>query len=376
MRGLYAHIPFCLRKCHYCDYVITTRRSSEFVRSFFEAFEKETCRARERFGALSFDTLYFGGGTPSALSGPEVLRLAGLLRRNFSFAAGYEFTCEANPGDVDPEKLRHYREAGINRLSLGAQSFNDVLLKDMGRVHTSRQIIKTVEAVQCAGFPNISLDLIIRLPAQTVEDVRDSVRQAVGLGVQQIAVYDLDLHGRTVYGMRRSRGELKLPDEDLHAEMMTAIEEGLEAAGFVHYELTSFAKPGFESKHNLIYWHNQEYLGLGPGAFSYLNGVRYQFASDVNRYLKKCETGDWKNDEEDKIGSEEKELETLVTGLRLREGVMLKDFPIIGERIKAAAQIFRDGGWLEETGGRLALTCRGRFVADRIFFELISAVKV
>jgi oxygen-independent coproporphyrinogen-3 oxidase len=374
MTGLYVHIPFCSKKCHYCDYVITTKRSPEFVSRFFCALEKETQRARERLGMLSFDTLYLGGGTPSALSGEDMIRLVRMLRSHFSFADGGEATCEINPGDVDGEKLAVYRELGINRVSIGAQSFDDALLKDMGRPHTARDIVETVTTVKEKGFENISLNIIVRLPRQTIRDVRESIRQAVSLGAHQIAVYDLDLHDRTVYGGRRSRGELKLPDEESHAEMMAAVEEELATEGFIHYELTSFAKPGFESRHNLIYWHNQEYLGLGPGAFSYLGGMRYQFAPDVNRYLQKCDADDWTNDTEDRILPEEKEMETLVTGLRLREGIAISDYPLIAKKISPSVRSFTGGGFFEEQNGRMRLTKRGRFVADRIFSELAGAI--
>lgn len=295
-----------------------------------------------------------------------------LLRREFHFNSEGEWTCEVNPGDVDAGKLAVYRELGINRISLGAQTFNDSLLKDMGRLHTAQQTVETVRQARQCGFENISLDLMIAIPAQTLEDVREAVRQTIALNAAQAAVFDLDVADPTVYGFRRRRGQLNFPAEELHQAMMTLIEEDLTRSGYRHYELTNFARTGFESRHNLIYWNNREYLGLGPGAFSYMEGVRYQFSADVNRYLAKCGREDWTRDIEDRLSPEEKEFETLLTGLRLAEGIDLDHFEIIRRRVEEKAKALTDSGLVERRGSRLALTRPGRFLSDRIFSELLE----
>ena len=368
-RGLYVHIPFCHKHCHYCDFVITTNRSDPSRARFFSALQKEIQHAREKYGRLTFDTIYFGGGTPSTLSVEEMTKLLGGLREAFDFRPGFEFTCEMNPEDANPEKLSGFRKLGMNRASLGVQSFSENLLSNMGRNHTADDTVRAVKAIKDAGFESISLDLIIKLPGQTVSDVSDSLDRIITLNPGQVSVYDLDVHDSTVYGSLAKKGKLILPSEDTHMEMASAVESKLSGAGFVQYELTNFARPGFESKHNLIYWHNQDYLGLGPGAFSYLNGIRYQFAPSVSRYFEKSVAGDWALDTEDVIDEKKKEIETLLTGLRLREGIDLNQFRVIRPSIEN--NLVNLDGLLEKRGTRVTFTNRGRFLAETVFRQLV-----
>ena len=328
--------------------------------------------ACDHYGPLSFETLYLGGGTPSSLSLSELKRLLEKVRATFRFKKGYEFTCEFNPGDGDEAKLKALCEIGVNRISLGCQSFQDEILQRLGRRHTVRDIEETVLKIRQAGIRNISFDLMLRLPGQTVEDFRDSLRQCIALEASQVSLYDLEVHEETPFGKIQREGGLDLPVEAGHARMYESAIEMLAGAGYEHYEISNFAKPGLASRHNLLYWHNQEYLGLGPGAFTYLNGIRSQFAPDLDRYLEKCEAGDLKNDTEDKLSDEEKETETLVTGLRLREGVapasFSKIYPVIKDRIKTLC----DEGLLESGGENIRLTTRGKFLSEDVFSFLLS----
>ena len=318
-----------------------------------------------------FDTLYLGGGTPSELNANEMVRLFKVLRNHFDFRANTEITCEVNPGDINKEKLEVYHNLGINRISLGAQSFNEKLLAEINRPHGVREIFDTASLLRKLGFTNISLDLIIRLPDQTLDDVGNALSAAISLDVNQVTVYDLEVHEKTVFGVRMKQGELKLPTVEEHEQMFDLVESMLTQAGYIHYELLSFAKPGFESKHNLIYWNNGEYLGFGPGAFSYMNGVRYQFARDVSRYLKKCAAGELTNDVEDRLTEEEKETETLITGLRLKEGVDLNRFRLIRKRIEEHVLPLVKEKLIEHSGSRIHLTAHGRRVAEKILPELV-----
>ncbi len=371
-RGLYLHIPFCHSKCYYCDFVSAANPSNETRQRFFHALHKEVLHVVETCGRLRFNTLYLGGGTPSTLSTSEMGEVLQLLRGYFTFEDGAEVTCEVNPGDHDASKLGAYRKMGINRISLGAQAFQDGLLQAIGRRHKVEDVYKTVEGLRKAHFHNLSLDLMLKLPGQTVENFRYSLECASALEAGQITLYDLDVHPQTRFGLMQGRGELALPDEETHFQMFDLAEKFLTGIGYRHYELTSFARPGFESRHNLIYWHNQEYLGLGPGAFSYLGGVRYQFAADVSSYLKKCELGDWTRASEDILTDREKEWETLLTGLRLLEGVRVDSFreirPLLEERVP---ELIREGVMARE-GERFFLTRRGRFIADNIFAWLVK----
>ena len=372
MRGLYIHIPFCQTRCHYCNFVTTAEHSPGLRERFLEAVSAEIKHACNRYGPLSFDTLYLGGGTPSSLSIPELRRLVGGIHAAFKFKNGYEFTCEFNPGDGDEAKLKFLHKIGVNRIGLGCQSFRDTILQRLGRRHTVRDIAETVSKIRHAGIVNISFDLMLHLPGQTVEDFRDSVNKCIELGASQVSLYDLEVHDGTPFGQFQKEGKLDLPGEDDHARMYESAIEMLTHAGYEHYEISNFAKPGLASRHNLIYWHNQEYLGLGPGAFSYLDGIRYQFAPDLIRYLEKCEAMDWKNDGENKLSEEEQETETLVTGLRLCEGIapasLSKIYPALRERL----DVLCEEGLMERAGRNILLTARGKFLSEDVFNFLLQ----
>lgn len=371
-RGLYVHIPFCLKKCHYCDFVITTKRSPSDRLDFFKALFAEIEAVSKKHGRLKFDTFYLGGGTPSALSSEEMTRLVDFIKERFDFSPGFEFTCEVNPGDIDIKKLESYKKLGINRISLGVQSFQDHLLEDMGRPHKVSDIFTTHKILKETGFENISFDLINGLPKQTLREFRDSLEQLVQMQASQLSLYDLDVHEKTVYGLRRRENRLPVPDEDVRAEMYEAVQSVMTANGYHHYEISTFAKPGFESRHNLLYWHNQEYLGLGPGAFSYLDGVRYQFSGDVRGYLEKSHAGNWTPDSRDELTAEEKEKETLFTGLRLLKGVDLNSFSVITEKLHKKLKTAKPYGLFEIRENRLYLTAKGRALAERSFRILLE----
>lgn len=373
MRGLYVHIPFCLRKCHYCDFVITTDRSLSMRERFLSALEREIAWAGARAGALRFDTLYLGGGTPSLLEGAELSKIFALVGAAFDLRPGAEVTCELNPEDAQPAKLELLRALGVNRVSIGVQSLSDRLLQEMGRAHDAARAREALALLRKIGFLNVSADLILRLPGQTVQDVTHSLQELLSLGVGQVVLYDLDVHERTVYGLRRRQGRLPLPPEETHLRMYQEAERILGGAGYAPYEVSSFARPGFESRHNLIYWHNGEYLGLGPGAFSYLAGVRIQFARDMRRYLEKCESGSWGPDESEPISQENRQLETLLTGLRLAEGVALEALPALRPRLEAALPAWIDEGLIERATDRIRLTAQGRWVAERVIGDLVTA---
>jgi len=322
--------------------------------------------------SLLFDTLYLGGGTPSSLSIPELERLIQGIHSAFKFHEGYEFTCEFNPGDGDEAKLKMLYEAGVNRISLGCQSFRDALLQKMGRRHTVRDIEETISKIRRAGISNISFDLMLRLPGQTILDFRDSVKRCMEIEASQVSLYDLEVHEETPFGKSQREGKLDLPAEEDHARMYESAIEMLTGAGYEHYEISNFAKPGLASRHNLLYWHNQEYRGLGPGAFTYLGGIRSQFAPDLTRYLEKCEAEDWKSDVEDRLSEEEKETETLVTGLRLCEGVVPASFPRIYPALKDRIKILHKEGLLEILEENIRLTARGKFLSEDVFSFLLQ----
>lgn len=370
--GLYVHIPFCAKKCHYCNFVIALSGNPRLHADFLSALEAEAAEARRRYGPVLFDTVYLGGGTPSAISAGEMEKVFSILQKHFSWKPGAEITCEVNPGDVDEEKLRTYRRLGVNRISLGVQSTNDRLLKAMNRAHTAEDARRTARLIRDLGFDNVSMDLIIRLPNQEVGDITRSISDMVEWNAQQVVVYDLAVHEDTHFGNLQQKRELILPDEAAHEEMFQAVESGLIAAGLAQYEIASFAKPGYESRHNLLYWNNQPYLGLGPGAFSYMDGVRYQYARSVSSYLEKTAAGDRSNDEQDVLGAEEKEMETLLTGLRLRPGIDLSRLPLLRERLEPEAAALAAAGLVEYDAPVIRLTRKGRYLAESLLARLAS----
>jgi len=336
------------------------------------ALKEEVKQVKKLFGELTFDTFYLGGGTPSLLTSTEIKEIILFLREEFDFQDNFEFSIEVNPEDVTREKVLMYHQLGVNRVSVGSQSFNNDLLRQMGRLHTPDQIKSAVQLFQQTGIDNISSDLIIKLPKQTLEDVRCSLESLNQLNVSQVSVYDLDVHPYTVFGVMKRKGTLELPNEDLHFEMARLVEDFLMSNGYHRYEIMNFAKPGYESKHNLIYWNNQEYIGLGPGAYSYKNGLRYQFSKTVNQYLDKCLNHHWDNEVEDKISSERKEYENLMTGLRLSQGVQIEQFKEIKDKLTEKIKILVDNDFLKLENNRISLTQKGRFIFESLFVDLLD----
>ena len=372
MIGLYLHIPFCSRRCHYCDFVITTGRDKSRRRDFLPALEKEIRHTRDFFPGRTFETFYLGGGTPSVLEASELREVFRLVRDHFKIKENAEITLEANPNDISAEKAGAFKQLGINRVSLGAQSFNDATLKKINREHTADDIGRSFRILRNAGFGNINLDLILSLPGELFSDVEYSLNKAVGLGPEHISIYELTIEKNTFFGGEFKKGRLGLPDEEIQLEMLSHAREFLKARGFWHYELLSYAKPGFESRHNLLYWANEEYLGLGPGAFSYFNGRRFRNSSTVDEYFKKIGNDDWTAYEEETLTPDKKEIESLLLALRLSEGALVSRFePVIGKFLENINAL-TEKGLLDKTADRIYLTPRGQFFAETVFAELAS----
>jgi len=372
MLGLYVHIPFCARKCHYCDFAITTDRSVSMRERFFKALTLEVRRAADLHGRLVFDTLYLGGGTPSEMTPEETASVFSLLRECFDFIPGAEITFEMNPGDGSPRKLETLRRLGVNRISLGAQSFQDRILRTIGRIHHVGDILQTFEMLRTYGFGNINLDLIARLPEQSCEDFEDSLRRTIALRPEQVTVYDLDVKEGTVFGVLQARGRLVLSDEETHERMALSTETLLKDAGYRQYELCTYARPGFESRHNLVYWTGGHYLGFGPGAVSYMEDARFQLAADNDTYVRKCLAKDWGSSFREVLTPQKHELELLITLLRLEEGIDLEWFEAIRKRLETEVDLLVSGGLLERTGSRVLFSPRGRLVAEGVFAELVG----
>ena len=364
------HLPFCAKRCHYCDFVISVANDTGSHERFFEALEKEIQHYASGFQNRRFDTLYLGGGTPSLLSSDEMRRLFSLLKSNFTFKEDAEITCEMNPESLDAEKIALYRKLGINRVSLGAQSFHDKTLKALNRTHTSADTIQSFNLLRKAGFQNISVDLILSLPEESLEEVKHSLDQVVSLNPEHVSLYELTLEKGTVFQREFERGTLKLPAETLQKEMLIFARDYLQAKGFKHYELLSYAKKGFESRHNLLYWANEEYLGLGPGAYSYIEGRRYRYVSSVSEYLRKIEKEDWGLAEEELLSAFKKEVETFLLRLRLEGGASVEMFKPVLDAMPEETKDLEAKGWLERKNGHIRLTEEGQLFAETVFSQL------
>ena len=316
----YVHIPFCTQICYYCDF------SKVFIKNQpVDSYLEHLIEEYDSYDIKKLRTLYIGGGTPTALSAHQLAFLLEKLTDKLDLSCLEELTIEANPGDLDQEKIAVLKDSPVNRVSLGVQTFNDLMLRQIGRSHLEKDIFENIANLKKAGFDNISIDLIYALPKQTMEDVKTNVAKAIALDIPHMSLYSLILENHTVFMNRMQRGKLPLPKEDLEAEMFDYIIAELEKAGFEHYEISNFSKPGFESRHNLMYWDNAEYYGIGAGASGYVDGVRYKNHGPIRHYLQAVEAGNARVQEE-VLTLKEKMEEEMFLGLRKKSGVSKKRF--------------------------------------------------
>ena len=372
MTGLYIHVPFCRKKCHYCNFVIAPAGPDASHRVFLDALEKEATHAAPRFSETIFDTVYLGGGTPSTLRAGEFERLFRILKMHFFWKKEAELTCEVNPGDVDLDRAFLLKGFGINRVSLGAQSFHDETLQRLNRAHNAGEIESSFRALRDAGFKNISMDLMLSLPGESWELAHASLEQAVALGPEHISLYELTLEEKTVFGRLHHEGKLELPGEEEQLEMLSKARLFLQEAGYRHYELLNYAKPGFESRHNLLYWANEDYLGLGPGATSYFDGRRFKNSDSYEQYQEKIMRDDWSAREEEVLDEQKKETESFLLALRLTEGADAGRFRSMLERRKDEIDSLCEKGLLSVDDDKIRLSSRGQFMAETVFTELSS----
>lgn len=366
----YVHIPFCTQICYYCDFSKVFIKNQP-VDSYLEHLIKEY----HSYDIKKLRTLYIGGGTPTALSAPQLAFLLEKLTDKLDLSYLEELTIEANPGDLDQEKIAVLRDSPVNRVSLGVQTFNDRMLKQIGRSHLEKDIYENIANLKKAGFDNISIDLIYALPKQTMEDVKNNVAKAIALDIPHMSLYSLILENHTVFMNRMRRGKLPLPKEDLEAEMFEYIIAELEKAGFEHYEISNFSKPGFESRHNLMYWDNAEYYGIGAGASGYVNGVRYKNHGPIRHYLQAVEAGNARLQEE-VLTLKEKMEEEMFLGLRKKSGVSKKRFEekfglSFEDQYGAVVSELTEQGLLVPDRDIVRMTKQGLFLGDTVAEKFI-----
>jgi len=376
--GIYVHIPYCIQKCGYCDFVSAPIcGAAEEMASYAAALRAEILREapllRARWGDAA--TVYIGGGTPTAL--PAAL-LTGIIKVLTS-AAGMptECTVEANPGTVDEIYLAQLKAAGVSRISLGVQSFDDGLLRVIGRIHTAAEAARAFHAARRAGFTNISLDLMYGLPQQTLEDLKRSVAAAIALSPEHISVYGLTVEEGTPFAAAAEKGCLPLPQAEDEEAMYEHIVHPLPACGYRRYEISNFARPGFESRHNLSYWKNVPYLGVGAAAHSYLDGMRWANESDTAAYIGALSAGAPVRTPEDAARTAANAMEEYAfLALRTAEGIDEQDFfrtfgvPVDVPYGTVIADLIAQG-FLSRLDGRIHLTERGMKFGNEIFYSFL-----
>ena len=366
----YVHIPFCTQICYYCDF------SKVFIKNQpVDSYLEHLIEEYDFYDIKKLRTLYIGGGTPTALSVPQLSFLLEKLTDKLDLSYLEELTIEANPGDLDQEKIAVLKASPVNRVSLGVQTFNDRMLKQIGRSHSEKDIYENIANLKKAGFDNISIDLIYALPKQTMEDVKTNVAKAIALDIPHMSLYSLILENHTVFMNRMRRGKLPLPKEDLEAEMFDYIIAELEKAGFEHYEISNFSKPGFESRHNLMYWDNAEYYGIGAGASGYVDGVRYKNHGPIRHYLQAVEAGNARVQEE-VLTLKEKMEEEMFLGLRKKSGVSKKRFEekfglSFEDQYGAVVSELTEQGLLVPDRDIVRMTKQGLFLGDTVAEKFI-----
>lgn len=361
--GLYIHVPFCVRKCPYCDFYSVSSSDDSVYRRYTDAALRNICRYLKKYPSLNFDTVYFGGGTPSLMPAYFYSEILSAVR-NFT-ELGAEITMELNPGTADREKLSLIRECGVNRISVGIQSASDNELSDLGRIHDFSDVVRAVSDIRAAGFTNISGDLMAGIKGQTKESLRSSVKALADLSLNHISSYMLKIEPGTEFGKNGMADEI--PDEDISADMYLLMVEELEKRGYFQYEISNFSKPGFESRHNLKYWNSEDYIGIGPSAHSCFEGRRYEVPRNLQQYIY--------DDFQQEIVNEESPgsfFEKAMLALRLVKGLDLKKYPDERPLVMKRAEKFSRTGLIKTEDDVIRFTPKGFLVSNSLIAEILA----
>lgn len=372
----YIHIPFCEHICYYCDFNKVFIEGQP-VDEYLQALDLETQLWLTRYPEVTIPTIYIGGGTPTSLSASQLQTLLANVTRRIDLKQVREFTIEANPGDLTEEKLEIIQAFGVNRVSMGVQTFDDRLLKKIGRKHTAKEVDKTLNFLARRGFDNVSIDLIYALPSQDLSQFQATLKQALSYDLPHYSMYSLILENKTMFMNWVRQGRLELPTQEQEARMFLYAIDTMTQAGYEHYEVSNFAKSGFQSQHNLVYWDNERYFGLGAGASGYLGEVRYRNFGPIQHYLKPLREGKLPIYTEDILDKAAQMEEEMFLGLRKKEGVDpnrftekygLDFFEVYGKIVSKHQAL----GNLDITAdGRIAMTRKGLFVGNDVFEDFL-----
>lgn len=392
--GIYVHIPFCMKKCNYCDFVSYAGKQ-EKINNYIEAVKQEIqfvskeekqgqvfSQKQEEIGIKEqkrkVSTIYIGGGTPSYIETKYITQILQTIRENFDVMKEAEITIEVNPGTVTTEKIKDYQAAGINRISIGLQAVQDTLLKEIGRIHTYNQFLQTYADIKKVGIANQNIDLMIGLPGQTIQQVEETISNILTLKPKHISVYSLIVEEGTILEKQLGTGLFCLPDEEVERAMYWKVKQMLEAKGYEHYEISNFAKKGYASKHNCHCWEQKEYIGFGVAAHSYLNQKRYSNITDIDAYIENVQTGRIQRNKQihEIQNKEDEQKEYMLLGLRKIEGVSIQNFkckfgenPIFLYRQELDKLVKKE--LVEVDTNQIKLTNRGIDLANLVWEEFI-----
>lgn len=367
--GLYVHIPFCLKKCNYCDFCSYTDVEDDLRRRYIDALIEEI-HSYKKTPKIKANTVFFGGGTPTLLTCRELSNILSSIRETFDVVPESEITMEMNPKTANQEKLADFYKLGVNRISIGMQSIHENELKKLGRIHNYNDFLLAFNTAKQAGFNNISVDIMYGIPEQTKESFKETIDTVLLLKPQHISVYGLILEENTPFWSLRS--ELPLPSEDDECDMYYYVADALGKAGYSHYEISNYSQPGYSSRHNLKYWHCGEYIGFGLSAYSYFNGERFGNAASFEEYFQNKETKYYR----EKISVSDREYEYAMLALRLKEGISLKKYSnAFGKKFTdGREEILRkyiDTGNIILTDEKLMLTEKGFYISNTILTDLL-----
>ncbi len=367
MSSLYIHIPFCQKKCFYCSFAVSVGQEHR-MDLYLDCLAKEAAH----FRGQHLETIYVGGGTPTYLPPQQLKKLIYIIKNHFEFHAGAEFTMEANPEGLSPDKAKLLFDLGVNRVSLGVQSLQDKHLKFLGRCHSADTALAAFRHLRKAGFDNINLDLMYSFPGQTQEDIIEDVHGVTRLGSEHVSLYTLTVEPHSRFYVQK----ITPPDGELQAGQYVLVTRLLKEAGFHQYEISNFAKPDRESRHNLNYWRGGDYIGLGMAAHSHREGRRFWNVVRLTDYISKMEKGSTAVESQEFLKQEERFIETLLFGLRTNQGVDLFDLENrfscrLSEEKVALIDQFARHGWLIRQGNRLRTSSKGQLLLDELSAKLI-----
>lgn len=374
--GIYIHIPFCVRKCSYCDFysvALNDNSEYEFIESVLNEIKGYKDKLRKGY---IVDSIFFGGGTPTIIKPENLKKIIDALGTIVEIDKCCETTMEANPNTLTEEKLKQYKSMGINRLSIGIQSLNDEILKNIGRIHSSREAIEALDRAKAAGFENINTDIMFNIPGQKVEDIENTLRAIIQRGVKHISFYSLKLEEGTPMYILEKNKKINMPNEDYEREMYYAGRKIMEENNLYQYEISNFAQRGFECRHNLKYWNQEEYIGFGPSAHSFLNNIRYSNPPDLKLYCEK-RSSEIQRTIQEVLGREDLMFEYIMLRLRLREGLDMKVFnnkfsadfqKLYSEQIEYLLK----NKLIDVEGNKIKLSLRGIDVANYVIVEFMK----